>query len=143
MGGMPEPSWLAPFLRLRQAEALGSADAAPKKIEVTRRPQFPEDRLIQSFYTRHPNALMEPIDLSSFEPPVVKKIAIRQLALMEAGMSKLQAIKVVEQDMLKKGTLKLAEPPSVIGQIQAEEERVLMAAIQEQKARRLGTTLPP
>jgi hypothetical protein len=48
-------------------------------------------------------ALMEPIDLSSFEPPVVKKIAIRQLALMEAGMSKLQAIKVVEQDMLKKG----------------------------------------
>ena len=34
---------------------------------------------------------------------------------------------------------KLAKPQSVISQIQAEEERVLMAAIQEQKLKRLST----
>ena len=36
-------------------------------------------------------------------------------------------------------TFKLAKPQSVISQIQAEEERVLMAAIQEQKLKRLST----
>lgn len=35
-------------------------------------------------------------------------------------------------------TFKLAKPQSVLSQIQAEEERVLMAAIQDQKLNRIG-----
>jgi hypothetical protein len=135
---MPEPAWLAPFLRLKQAEASGAQVAVQSSQRVTRRPMFPEDRLIQSFYTRHPNALFEAVDLGSFEPPLMKKVAIQQLALMEAGVPKRVAIRKVEDDMRSKGTFKLAKPQSVLSQIQAEEERVLMAAIQDQKLNRIG-----
>jgi len=140
MGGMPEPTWLAPFLKLKQAEAsTQQASVSSSQGEKrTTRPQFPEDRLIQSFYSRHPNALFEAVDLASFEPPLMKKAAIRQLALIQAGMPKKEAIRTVEEDMRSKGTFKLAKPQSVLSQIQAEEERVLMAAIQKQKLKRIG-----
>ena len=48
-------------------------------------------------------ALFEAVDLASFEPPLMKKAAIRQLALIQAGMPKKEAIRTVEEDMRSKG----------------------------------------
>ena len=58
----------------------------PKRIE------FPEDRLIQSYYAKHPEAAAEPIDLTSFTPPTARRFALQQLALMqERGLTRKQA----------------------------------------------------
>ena len=103
-----------------------------------------------------------PVDVANFEPPPVRKMAVRQLALMEQGVPRKKAQKVVEDQMLASGwgvflfvvwtpsvstslladlcagfsscrELKKPSRPSVIAQIQADEERALMAAIQERK----------
>ena len=45
----------------------------------------------------------EAIDLSSFEPPSVKKLAIRTLQLMEQGVPRKKAQKQIEQEMFASG----------------------------------------
>ena len=44
-----------------------------------------------------------PVDVANFEPPPVKKMAVRQLALMEQGLPRKKAQRVVEDQMLASG----------------------------------------
>lgn len=44
-----------------------------------------------------------PVDLRSFDPPLAKKFALRQLALMETGLSKQDAQAQVEAQMRESG----------------------------------------
>ena len=44
-----------------------------------------------------------PVDLRSFDPPLAKKFALRQLALMETGVSRQEAQARVESEMRVSG----------------------------------------
>lgn len=139
LGGMPEPSWLDPYIRIEQLKAEGVKHGM-KLFDVekdTRRAEFPEDKLIQSFYDRYPNAKYIPVDLRSFDPPLAKKFAVRQLALMETGMSKQEAQAQVEGQMRESGELVFPPRPSIIELIQLEEEKVLMDELGKSRQQRL------
>lgn len=43
--------------------------------------------------------LEEPVDLNSFTPPIARKFAWRQLELMETGLSRKAAEKMVEMEL--------------------------------------------
>lgn len=52
---------------------------------------WPEDLLMYDFYQRHPEAKRVPYDLNSFQPPFVKRFALRQWSEMQAGKTKSEA----------------------------------------------------
>eukprot|EP00270_Netrium_digitus_P019823 TRINITY_DN7934_c0_g1_i2.p1 TRINITY_DN7934_c0_g1~~TRINITY_DN7934_c0_g1_i2.p1 ORF type:complete len:300 (-),score=96.26 TRINITY_DN7934_c0_g1_i2:183-1082(-) len=60
---------------------------------------FPEDPLIESFYARHPEAKLDPVDLRSFDPPLARFFAQRQLELMQQGIPKMVARDMVEEEV--------------------------------------------
>ena len=43
-------------------------------------------------------AMLEPVDLTSFEPPTAKKFALRQLELIDQGMSRRESYAKVEAE---------------------------------------------
>ncbi|KDD72912.1 hypothetical protein H632_c2742p0, partial [Helicosporidium sp. ATCC 50920] len=61
--------------------------------------RFPEDRLVQAYYAKFPQARLAPLDMSSFEPPRVRRFVTRQMELMEGGMERRAAFKAVEEEM--------------------------------------------
>lgn len=145
-GVMDEPVWLDVAKRIPPLD-LKKQKKAPKPEAIV----FPEDRLIQSFYARHPEARAEPIDLGSdVDLPLARQYALKQLALMQTGMSRKRAEAEVEQEFFGKGggtnlfsqmQRKTAGWYSTTSAIQAEEERELFAAMRTR--RRIGGPAGP
>ncbi|CAD7700904.1 unnamed protein product [Ostreobium quekettii] len=105
--------------------------ARPPRIDL------PEDRLIRAYYRKYPMARTVPIDLNSFEPPIARKFAWRQMELMKDGMSQDEAFAKVEAEMgLQLEALSAQRGvKSVLGIVQYEEERILVEAMKAQKLR--------
>lgn len=84
--------------------------------------------MIASFYHRHPEAKLEPLDLSSFEPPTVRRFVNLQMDLMQKGLSKEESRNQVELEFFGPPD-KSAPKSSLIEDIQAEEERHLQEGV--------------
>lgn len=89
-GVIDKPKWLDAILKNPPQPILGGP--APKPIV------FPEDRLIQSYMARHPETKMNPISLRSREPAPARAFAMRQLELIEGGMTQHAARLQVEAE---------------------------------------------
>eukprot|EP00884_Botryococcus_braunii_P023270 jgi/Botrbrau1/9627/Bobra.0131s0007.1 len=117
-------------LEVAQKLGLLHFQKAKEKQTTPRKIVFPEDRLLQAFYAKRPEFLEEPVDLNSFSPPFARKFAWRQLELMEAGMTRKAAERLTERefkDELESKSFK----SSMIKKVQAEEERAILAALQD------------
>ncbi|KAH9572700.1 hypothetical protein CY35_02G165700 [Sphagnum magellanicum] len=90
-GIMARPRWLDAVIRV---------PPQPKKTRCHRAPniKLPEDRLVESYYARHPEAKFIPFEINSFDPPPARKFAWRQLELMEQGYFRDQACDIVEAE---------------------------------------------
>ncbi|KAK9836127.1 hypothetical protein WJX81_003681 [Elliptochloris bilobata] len=136
LGHMPAPAWLPAWQSTKYLQSLKKRAPGPKPIE------FPEDRLIQSFFARHPNAKdYEPVRLDSFEPPLSRRYAFQQLELMEAGMPRRKAQRVV--DAWFADEIKAQERRSTIELVQRNEEFVLMAALKKHREEKAAIERDP
>lgn len=136
-GVIEPPVWLDIAKRHPPVEVAMRGGKKPPAIE------FPEDRLMQSYYARHPEAKLEPIWLDSTDPPTGKRYALRQLVLMQHGMSRtaarrqvdaeFAAAKAAEKQLLQEqgGERATFGARGAIAAVQAEEERELFNAIKE------------
>ncbi|MEW5299420.1 MAG: hypothetical protein WDW38_004562 [Sanguina aurantia] len=94
--------------------------------------RFPENTLMKEFYVQHPEAKLEPVTLNSFQMPLAKQFAVRQLQLMETGVSKAAAYKAVEEELqprilaVQRGELASGTHLELA---QREEEQALDAAL--------------
>ncbi|KAG2453422.1 hypothetical protein HYH02_001645 [Chlamydomonas schloesseri] len=60
---------------------------------------LPEKPLIRAFLQKYPEARAEPVALDSFNPPLARQFAQRQLQLMQAGAAQEQAFAQAEQEL--------------------------------------------
>lgn len=107
----------------------------PRRSHPALRLRFKEDPLEQGFRARHASAKLEPVPRGSVPP--ARAFAIRQLQLMEQGISKEEARQTVEEEWRKRDlenqhnthkTIK-NKTKNVLEQIQEEEERELRNAL--------------
>lgn len=122
-GVRSEPKWL---------QALEKCPPFP--LEKGKKPKpivYPEDRYIQSFYDRYPQARQEPLDLQGPEPPLARRFALRQLELVEGGTSPREARQIVDDELQALGVLNTTGPTaqSTIGSVQYDEEMSLQGAM--------------
>lgn len=95
---------------------------------------FPEDSQVAAYYARHPEAKLEALDISSFEPPAARRVAYRTLELQAGGADKREAYTQAETEVAaaaaerRQGSGRAAL--GIIDQIQAEEESALRRAVQ-------------
>ena len=66
-----------------------------KKLRVV----WPEDRLMWEYFRKHPEARLIPYELNSFDPPFVKRFALRQHKLMQNGCTKTEAYEKVAEEL--------------------------------------------
>lgn len=95
---------------------------------------FPEAPLIEQFYARYPEAKSEPVKLNSFVPPLAKRVALRQLALMEQGMTESDARERADGEYEEqiKGLLQSQQTTTAfIRLVQQDEEQQLDQALKE------------
>jgi hypothetical protein len=71
------------------------SNSLQEKLKVV----WPEDRLMWEYFRRHPEVRQIPYQLNSFEPPFVKRFALRQYQLMQQGMDKEDAYVMVSEEM--------------------------------------------
>ena len=129
-----EPPWLA-AMRLVPPDQKAQMAARPERL------RFPEDALIKEYYERFPDAkLLLPVDPKDTRLHPVKLFALRQLQHMEAGLSKRDAFKIANRElrMIDMSDVASSASPaaqaadgrrlSAISRVQAQEERVLLAA---------------
>ncbi|KAL4435585.1 hypothetical protein ABPG77_002548 [Micractinium sp. CCAP 211/92] len=126
-GVMEEPAWMGALTRTPPLPP-GKPGKRPPRIV------YPEDQLVEAYYRKHPEARLEPVDMSSFEPPTARRFALRQLALMqEQGLSQRKAYDIVEAEFAEERRQREAaaggQRQSIIDQIQAEEEYHLQQAL--------------
>lgn len=91
-GGIrPKPRWF---------DAVSKVPPAPFQEKWPKPPKikYPEDPLVESYYARHPDSKFTPFKLQGFDSPIARQFALRQLELMEQGMSKRDARDQVEQE---------------------------------------------
>eukprot|EP00887_Chlorella_sp_A99_P003403 scaffold7.g3403.t1 len=102
---------------------------------------FPEDKLLQVYYMKYPEAKLEPVDLTSYEPPTARRFVLRQAQLMAGGMPRKDAFAAVEAEFAARGEnpggaafAALGASSSggggIVEAIQAEEEAELNAGLQ-------------
>lgn len=91
-GVVVKPRWFDAVESVPPLISKGRAKKAPKI-------SYPEDRFVESFYARHPEAVCTPFDLKSFDAPPARKFALRQLELVRQGMNKLAAREAVEAEV--------------------------------------------
>lgn len=60
---------------------------------------WPEDRLMWEYFRKNKDARQLPYSLNSFDPPFVKRFALRQYQLMQQGMDKEEAYDVLSEEM--------------------------------------------
>ncbi|GAX83007.1 hypothetical protein CEUSTIGMA_g10434.t1 [Chlamydomonas eustigma] len=103
---------------------------------------FPENALILAFYRKYPQIKSRPLALSSFDAPIAKQFALKQLQLMnEEKLSADTAFERVEKDMMPQ-IMQFTRPSmgssvSAVQLAQTDEERSLkeaLAAVAEGKA---------
>ncbi|KAL4425206.1 hypothetical protein ABPG75_009222 [Micractinium tetrahymenae] len=126
-GLMEEPAWMAALARTPPLPP-GKPGKRPPRIV------YPEDALVENYYRKHPEARLEPVDLSSFEPPTARRFALRQLELMHGrGLSQRRAYEITEKEFAEERRQREAaaggQRASIIDQIQAEEEFHLQQAM--------------
>lgn len=87
-----------------------SAKKELRPLKQGLRAVWPEDRLMWEYFRKHPEARLLPYDINSFEPPFVKRFALRQHQLMQEGLSKAQSYETVSKEMEseKQNTLRCA-----------------------------------
>eukprot|EP00200_Dunaliella_tertiolecta_P001533 CAMPEP_0202351630 /NCGR_PEP_ID=MMETSP1126-20121109/8186_1 /ASSEMBLY_ACC=CAM_ASM_000457 /TAXON_ID=3047 /ORGANISM="Dunaliella tertiolecta, Strain CCMP1320" /LENGTH=113 /DNA_ID=CAMNT_0048943761 /DNA_START=251 /DNA_END=592 /DNA_ORIENTATION=+ len=112
---------------------------------MQRRPMkvmLPENRLMHKFYMRHPEARLEPVPLQSFEPPIAKQFAIRQLQLMQQGKGKFsedEAFALTEKEFMGRIQVLASHrggAPARLNLVQQDEGRYLAEALEEVAARK-------
>ena len=133
---MAPPKWLEPMEKVPPLKFTG-APKGPLKPLI-----FPEDRLIRAYFNRHQWAKFETIDCTdNASVHFVRAYAMRQLELMQKGMTEMQARNAVDDEQrveeraaseaLAKGEkfARLLTPKDddtwdkdLVSQIQAEEE---------------------
>eukprot|EP00963_Diacronema_lutheri_P003495 scaffold285_cov330-Pavlova_lutheri.AAC.13 len=127
--GGPVPKWWD------AVQAVPPPPPLPRRSHPALRLRFREDPLEQGFRARHASAKLEPVPKG--EVPPARAFAIRQLQLMEQGVSKDEARQTVEEEWRKRGVegehapekrIK-ARTKNVLEQIQEEEERELRNAL--------------
>lgn len=144
---MEKPLWLDAMVRVGVSE--------PRPGRRPPRIDFPEDRLLAVYYQKYPEAKLEAVDLTSFEPPAARRFVLRQQQLMEQGVERKAAFAAVETENeaagLHPGGISAAalassssaeHGGSIIEAIQAEEEAELNAGLAEYVARH-GPIAPP
>eukprot|EP00245_Coleochaete_scutata_P015552 TRINITY_DN6982_c0_g1_i1.p1 TRINITY_DN6982_c0_g1~~TRINITY_DN6982_c0_g1_i1.p1 ORF type:complete len:167 (-),score=44.33 TRINITY_DN6982_c0_g1_i1:90-590(-) len=92
-GVIDKPVWL---------EALEMAPPLPVPKVEGKVPKLvlEEDPLVQSYYSRFPRAkYLEPFRVNSFDPPLSRVYAWRQIELMEHGYSRMEARKIVDEEI--------------------------------------------
>ncbi|KFM22409.1 hypothetical protein F751_0156 [Auxenochlorella protothecoides] len=129
-GAITKPKWLDVVEKIHPAVPAKSS----KKPAVLR---FPEDDLLQAYYAKHPEAKMEPVDLSSFEPTSARKFVFRQLEVMQTGVPRKEAYDIVSKEVAEAAST--SDAPAlgrvVLDQIQQEEEWHLMNAMSQFRER--------
>lgn len=87
--------------RPRWFDAVMRVPPEPKKTRCKKAPKIvlPEDRLVESYYARHPEAKFIAFELNSFDPPPARKFAWRQLELMDQGYPRDVARDMVEVEV--------------------------------------------
>eukprot|EP00244_Chara_vulgaris_P000653 TRINITY_DN1106_c0_g1_i1.p1 TRINITY_DN1106_c0_g1~~TRINITY_DN1106_c0_g1_i1.p1 ORF type:complete len:177 (+),score=30.60 TRINITY_DN1106_c0_g1_i1:559-1089(+) len=88
-GIIRKPKWFEAACRVPPA-------STPPRVKKVEKIRLPEDPLVTSFYARHPEARFVPYKLNSFEPPIARRFAWRQIELMREGYSQREARDQVE-----------------------------------------------
>ncbi|CAL5224825.1 g7576 [Coccomyxa viridis] len=135
LGGHPSPAWLEAWSdveTLKLVSPIKKSKAPTERWPKVPRIEYPEDRLVQSYYARHPEARDHPVLLDSFDPPPARIFAWRQLRLMrEQGLSRKEAQRIVEEREEKEMAQKRSEASNqnIMMQVQRQEERALINAL--------------
>ncbi|GAB4815620.1 hypothetical protein N2152v2_008076 [Parachlorella kessleri] len=127
-GVVEQPVWLPAMERV-----------PPPPVKTGRKPPtitFPEDRLLAAYYSKHPEAKLEPIAINSFEPSTPLRFVHRQMELMEGGVPRKQAFQQVEQEFTAQSQQSGTQQGGIIEQVQREEEGHLRRALREYNLRR-------
>ena len=99
-----------------------------------------------------PQAKLEPVDLTSYEPPTARRFVLRQMQLIEGGMARKEAFAAVEQEFFTRGEnpagvaavgSSSSAGGSIIEQIQQQEEGELNSALQQYVDRHGPIPAPP
>lgn len=121
---MEEPKWLT---AVQKAPPIFESTRDSKKSPPT--VVFPEDQFVQSFQDRYPHMQEQAIDLLADEVPPARRFALRQMELMESGVSKTKARRIVDEELRKAGVISFkVEERSAINQVQLIEESELRDA---------------
>lgn len=89
---------------------------------------FPEDRLISKFFRRNLPEVMPAVGLRDGEPYYARRLARKQLELMEGGASEAQAYEEVVGE--RERELRVQMGRAALEQLQLEEERVLAGGLE-------------
>lgn len=148
-GAMERPSWL---------NAVILVPPQPKDLRCKRPPkiEYPEDPLIESYYARHPEAKMVPFSLQSFDAPIARRFALRQMQLIEEGLSRREARNrteaefKAEEEKLEAETARLrrvalregrnvGRAKSILEQVQEEETQFIAQGLEKMAQRKKAT----
>ena len=99
----------------------GGARAPPRLV-------FPEDRLISKFFRRNPPEVVPAIALRDAEPYYARRLALKQLELMEEGKSEAAAYEEVAGQ--RERELRVQMGRAALHQLQLEEERILSGGLE-------------
>lgn len=131
-GVMEEPKWLTAVQRRPPIYDI-SRDSKKKPPTLI----FPEDRYVQSFQDRYPQMQEQAIDLLADQVPPARRFALRQMELMESGVPKSTARRMVDKELLDEGIIHLkVEQSSAINNVQITEETELRSAAARSSSRR-------
>lgn len=89
---------------------------------------FPEDRLISKFFRRNPPEVVPAIALRDAEPYYARRLARKQLELMEEGKSEAAAYEEVAGQ--RERELRVQMGRAALQQLQLEEERILSGGLE-------------
>jgi hypothetical protein len=103
---------------------------------------FPEDEHVRHYYRRHPEAVLHPLNLGAYEPPVARRFAARQMELLAQGLPRREARDTAEREFKAAAAAAPAAASTVVEVVQAEEEAHLSQALATYTDRN-GFTPPP
>ena len=109
----------------------------PPKLE------YPEDQYVRGYNRRSPKSITPAIDFAQAEPYYVRRLALRQLELVEQGMSEKAAWETIAGNQEKE--MRVSMGKTMLEQIQKEEELELRKGLARLHADGLldGGTAPP
>jgi hypothetical protein len=90
-----------PKRRTAAWEAAVEKTAADLPCQERIRVIWPEDRLMWDYFRKNPEVHQIPYALNSFNPPFVKRFALRQYQLMQQGKTKEDAYEIVSKEMMR------------------------------------------